>query len=67
MDEPRSAPLIQVFFAGQLSDEELLMKFEGFAEMMRAILSVYDRIGGIKELVAQLGYFIGKRCQIGCS
>jgi DNA-binding PadR family transcriptional regulator len=44
MEEPRAAPLIQVFFAGQLSDDELLAKFEGFAEMMRAILSRYDKI-----------------------
>jgi len=44
MDEPRSAPLIQVFFAGQLSDEEILAKFKGFAEIMRAILAQYDRV-----------------------
>lgn len=42
--EPRSAPLIQVFFAGQLSDEEVLTKFEGFAAAMRAILAQYDQI-----------------------
>ena len=46
MDEPRSAPLIQVFFAGQLSDEEVLAKFEGFAAMMRAILAGYDAVPG---------------------
>jgi DNA-binding PadR family transcriptional regulator len=46
MDEPRSAPLIQVFFAGQLSDQEILAKFEGFAAMMRAILSQYDQVHG---------------------
>ena len=44
MDEPRSAPLIQVFFAGQLSDEEILAKFEGYAAIMRAVLSQYDRV-----------------------
>jgi PadR family transcriptional regulator, regulatory protein AphA len=44
LDEPRSAPLIQVFFAGQLSDEEVLAKFEGFAAIMRAILSQYDQV-----------------------
>jgi PadR family transcriptional regulator AphA len=44
MDEPRSAPLIQVFFAGQLSDEEVLAKFEGYAAIMRAILSQYDQV-----------------------
>ena len=46
MDEPRSAPLIQVFFAGQLPDEEILAKFEGFAAIMRAILAQYDGVPG---------------------
>ncbi len=44
MDEPRSAPLVQVFFAGKLSDEEVLAKFDGFAAMMRAILAQYDQV-----------------------
>lgn len=44
MDEPRSAPLIQVFFAGNLSNEEILEKFEGFAAMMRGILNAYDQV-----------------------
>jgi hypothetical protein len=51
MGEPRSAPLVQIFFAGQISDDEVLSKFEGFATMMRAILSQYDQIP------AQLGAF----------
>lgn len=41
MEPARSSPLVQVFFAAQLSDEEILKKFEGFAAMMRAILSQY--------------------------
>jgi DNA-binding PadR family transcriptional regulator len=44
MNEPRSAPLIQVFFAGQLSDQEILVKFQGFAAIMRAILRQYDQV-----------------------
>ena len=36
--------MIQVFFSGQLSDEEVLAKFEGFAAAMRAILSQYDQV-----------------------
>ena len=44
MDSPRSAPLIQVFFAGQLSDEEILAKFEAFAELMRLILAQYEKV-----------------------
>jgi len=51
MSEPRSAALIQVFFAGQLSNKEILAKFEDFASTMRAILSQYDQIP------AQLGPF----------
>ncbi len=44
MSEPRSAPLIQVFFSGQLSDEEVLSKFEGYAAIMRAILAQYEQV-----------------------
>jgi PadR family transcriptional regulator, regulatory protein AphA len=44
MDEPRSAPLIQVFFSGMFSDEEILQKFEGFAEIMRMLLARYDQV-----------------------
>jgi DNA-binding PadR family transcriptional regulator len=44
MGEPRSASLIQIFFAGQLSDEDILAKFEAFAAMMRACLAGYDKI-----------------------
>jgi DNA-binding PadR family transcriptional regulator len=44
MGSPRSAPLIQVFFSGQLSDEEALAKFEGFAALMRGILAQYDQV-----------------------
>ena len=44
LGEPRSAPLIQVFFAGQLSDEEILTKFEGYATIMLAILAQYDQL-----------------------
>jgi DNA-binding PadR family transcriptional regulator len=44
MDEPRSAPLIQVFFAGQLSDEEILAKFEGFTAIMRTVLAQYEQV-----------------------
>jgi PadR family transcriptional regulator AphA len=44
LDEPRSAPLIQVFFSGQLSDEEILAKFEGYAAIMRNFLSQYDQV-----------------------
>jgi len=44
MGEPRSAALIQVFFAAQLTDEEILAKFEGSAAAMRSVLAQYDQI-----------------------
>jgi PadR family transcriptional regulator, regulatory protein AphA len=44
MGDPRNAPLIQVFFAGQLSDEQILAKFEAFAALLQAILAQYDQI-----------------------
>ena len=44
LGDARNAPLIQVFFAGQLTDEEILAKFEGFAAIMRAILEQYEQI-----------------------
>ena len=42
--EPRSAALIQVFFAAQLTDEQILSKFESFASLMRAVLAQYDQV-----------------------
>ncbi len=44
MGEPRSASLIQVFFSGQLSNKEILAKFEGFAAVMRALLARYEEV-----------------------
>jgi PadR family transcriptional regulator, regulatory protein AphA len=44
MSEPRSAALIQVFFSGQLSNEEVLEKFESYAASMRGILAQYDQV-----------------------
>jgi DNA-binding PadR family transcriptional regulator len=44
MDSPHSAPLIQVFFTGQLSDEEALAQFEGYTAIMRAVLSQYEQV-----------------------
>ncbi len=42
--EHRSAPLIQVFFAGQLSDEEVLKIFQRAARFIRAGLERYEQI-----------------------
>lgn len=46
LGEPHSASLVQVFFAGRLSNEDVLAKFEGFADAMRAMLARYDRVPG---------------------
>ena len=43
-EDNRSAPLIQVFFSGQRSDEEVLAMFEGVADMVRAGMAMYDAI-----------------------
>jgi PadR family transcriptional regulator, regulatory protein AphA len=40
----RTAPLIQVFFAAQLSDEEVLAIFERAAERVRGVLAHYDEV-----------------------
>lgn len=42
--EHRNAPLIQVFFAGQLPDEDVLEMFERVADYVRAGLAAYDAI-----------------------
>ena len=44
MEGARSTPLLQVFFAGQLTDEEVLAKFEGYAAIMRSILTQYAQV-----------------------
>ena len=43
-DGPHSSSLVQVFFAGQLSDEEILAKFESFTNVMRTFLAQYDQV-----------------------
>lgn len=51
--EPHSASLIQVFFAGQLSDEQLLVKFEQFTSYSRAVLATYQQIPAVIDSYAQ--------------
>ena len=54
--EARSAALIQVFFAGQLSDEEILAKFEEATQGMRMILERYEQVPHeIEDYVAEIG------------
>jgi PadR family transcriptional regulator AphA len=44
VEAQHSGPLIQVFFAGQLSDEEILEKFKQAAEIFRATLDRYSQV-----------------------
>lgn len=44
IDQPKSAPLVQVFFSGQMSDAEVLAKFQGAAALFRAILERYSQV-----------------------
>ena len=43
-EELRSANLVQVFFASQISDEEALAIFRAGVEQMRAALALFDRV-----------------------
>ena len=43
-DPTRSSALVQVFFLGRLSDEEILAKFEGYAATVRGIIALYDEL-----------------------
>jgi len=55
-DAPHSAPLIQVFFAGQLSDEEILEKFRQAAGLFRAVLDRYNQVPAqINDYVEMVG------------
>ena len=44
LSDPRSPALVQVFFAGQLSDEQLLAMFEGAAGEFRQVLERYAAV-----------------------
>jgi PadR family transcriptional regulator, regulatory protein AphA len=44
LEEPRSASLIQVFFAGQLPDDVILARFEAVSALLRAILAQYNQV-----------------------
>jgi hypothetical protein len=44
VQESKSGPLVQVFFLAQLSDEDVLAKFETAAEIFRVLLARYERV-----------------------
>lgn len=53
--ETRSAALVQVFFLGQLSDDEVLHRFESYAEILRMVLAQYDQIPShLRDIYADL-------------
>lgn len=39
-----SGPMVQVFFMGELADDEILRQFEGYAQVMRMVLSQYEQV-----------------------
>lgn len=47
--EPRNAILLNTFFLGKCSDEEVLTKFEAASEQLRAMLSLYESIPSVIE------------------
>lgn len=49
MDNPRSAPLIQVFFSAQLDDEHSLQYFRHAAQLVRGILAIYTEVPDILQ------------------
>lgn len=51
--ENRNALMVQIFFAGQLSDAEALPIFERVAEQIRASLSIYDAISQRQDLATE--------------
>jgi DNA-binding PadR family transcriptional regulator len=44
LQDPRSAPLVQIFFSAQLSDQELIQRFEQISAFARATLERYDHV-----------------------
>lgn len=44
VQEPKSGPLVQVFFSARLTDAELETKMEMAAEIFRTVLSRYDQV-----------------------
>lgn len=44
VQQPHSGPLVQIFFSGQLSNAELLIRFETAARIFRTILASYEQV-----------------------
>jgi PadR family transcriptional regulator AphA len=52
-DDNRSAPMIQVFFAGQLSNEEIIAMYQRVADFMHMGLQQYEQIPQEMEAYAE--------------
>jgi len=39
-----SGAMVQVFFMGELTDEQILRQFEGYAQIMRGVLAQYEQV-----------------------
>jgi PadR family transcriptional regulator AphA len=56
LQEPRNAALIQVFFAGQMTDAEILSKFEEAANQFRQVLKRYEVVPNkLDEITQDIG------------
>jgi PadR family transcriptional regulator AphA len=44
IQQPHSGPLVQIFFSGQLSNTELVVRFETAAQIFRTKLAAYDQV-----------------------
>lgn len=55
----RSAPLVQVFFAGQLSNDEIIAMYQRLADFMRIGLQQYEQIP--QEMEAYADYVQSRR------
>jgi PadR family transcriptional regulator, regulatory protein AphA len=53
-DDSRNPSLIKIFFAGQLSDEEILAIFKEAAGYMRAVQELYNNLGSQIKAFSQL-------------
>ncbi len=70
-EEPRSAPLVQVFFTGALPDESIQSRFEQVSDLFRAHLAQYAQVDEIMQsFIQQLSslrdaYFWQKTLDLG--
>jgi DNA-binding PadR family transcriptional regulator len=54
LEEPRSAPMVQIFFSGLLSNAEILAKFQLAVTMLRAQLEFYQHVPAQIEEYARM-------------